>query len=88
MAKFTYNNTKNTSTGHTPFKLNYGFYPRVFFEDDVDFCSRSCSANELTKELKELINIYQQNLLHAQELQKKIHDKSMKLQSYALGEKV
>ena len=26
MAKFTYNNTKNVSTGHTPFELNYGYY--------------------------------------------------------------
>ena len=88
MAKFAYNNTKNTSTGHTPFELNYGFYPRVFFEDNVEPCSRSCSANELAKELRELINICQQNLFHAQELQKRAHDKNVKPRSYALGEKV
>ena len=27
MVKFAYNNAKNASTGHTPFKLNYGYHP-------------------------------------------------------------
>ena len=68
MAEFAYNNAKNASTGHTPFELNCGFHPRVSFEDDVDPRSRSRSANELAKELRELIEICQQNLLHAQKL--------------------
>ncbi len=29
MAEFAYNNTKNTSTSHTPFELNYDYHPRV-----------------------------------------------------------
>ena len=70
MAEFAYNNAQNTCTGHMPFELNCCFHPRVFLEDNVNPCSRSCSANELAKELKELINICQQNLLHAQKLQK------------------
>ncbi len=36
MAEFAYNNAKNASTGHTPFELNYGYHPRVFFEEDID----------------------------------------------------
>ena len=88
MAEFAYNNAKNASTGHTPFELNYSFHPRVFFEDDVDPRSRSRSANELAKELRELIEICQQNLFHAQELQKRTHNKSVKPRSYAPGEKV
>ena len=88
MAEFAYNNAKNASTGHTPFELNCGFHPRVSFEDDVDPRSRSRSADELAKELRELMNICQQNLLHAQELQKRAHDKGVKPQSYAPGEKV
>ena len=32
MAKFIYNNAKNASTGHTLFKLNCGFNPRVFLK--------------------------------------------------------
>ena len=68
IAKFIYNNAKNANTGHKLFELNFGYHLQVFFEDDIDLCSRSCSANELAKELKELINICQQNLLHAQKL--------------------
>ena len=78
MAEFAYNNAKNASTGHTPFELNCGFHPRVSFEDNVNPCSRSCSTKKLVKELRELMNICQQNLLHAQELQKRAYDKSVK----------
>ena len=88
MAKFAYNNAKNTSTGQTPFELNCGFHPRVFFKDDIDPRSRSRSANKLIKKLRELMDICQQNLLHAQEFQKKAHDKGVKPQSYAPREKV
>ena len=57
MAEFAYNNAKNASTGHTPFKLNCSFHLQVFFEDDVDPHSKSRSANELIKELRELMDI-------------------------------
>ena len=88
MAKFAYNSTKNANTGHTPFELNYDFHPRVFFEDDVNSCFRSRSANKLAKELRELMDICQQNLLHAQKVQKRAHNKSVNPQSYAPREKV
>ena len=78
MAKFIYNNAKNTNTGHTLFKLNYGFHPCVFFEDNVNPRSRSCFVDKLAKELRELMDICQQNLLHIQELQKRAHDKDVK----------
>ncbi len=65
MAEFAYNNAKNANTGHIPFELNYGYHLRVFFEEDVDLHSRSCSANELVEELRELMKICCQNLLHA-----------------------
>ncbi len=88
MAEFAYNNAKNASTGHTPFELNCGYHPSVSFEEDVDSCSRFCSANKLAEELRELIEVCYQNLLHAQELQKRAHDKGVKSQSYTPGEKV
>ena len=88
MAEFTYNNAKNASTSHTPFKLNCGLHPQVFFKDNVDSCSKSCSADELAKELREMIEICQQHLLHAQELQKRAYDKGVKPRSYAPSEKV
>ncbi len=88
MAEFAYINAKNASTGHTFFELNCGYHRRVSFEEDVDPRSRSRSANELAEELRELIEVCCQNLLHAQELQKIAHDKRVKSRSYALGKKV
>ncbi len=55
MAEFAYNNPKNTSIGHTPFKLNYGFYSQVLFKEDVNSHFRSYLANELADKLGELI---------------------------------
>ncbi len=88
MAEFAYNNAKYASTDHTPFELNYGYHPRVFFKENVDLFARSCFANELAEELRELIEVYYQNLLHIQEMQKKAYDKGIKSRSYALDEKV
>ena len=88
MAEFAYNNAKNASTSYTPFELNCGYHPRVFFEEDVDPRSRFRSVNKLTKELRELIKVCCQNLLYTQELQKKAHDKRVKSHSYALAKKV
>ena len=78
MAEFAYNNAKNASTGHTLFELNCGFHLQVFFENNVNPYSKSCSTNKHANELRELMNIYHQNLLHAKELQKKANDKGVK----------
>ncbi len=87
MTEFAYNNAKNANTGHTPFKLNCGYHSRVSFEEDIDPRSRSRSANKLVKELRELIEVCCQNLLYAQELQKRAHNKGVKSRSYAPDEK-
>ncbi len=68
MAKFVYNNTKNTSTAHISFELNCSCHSKVFLKKDIDLHSRSCSANKLVEELRELIEVCYQNLLHVQEL--------------------
>ncbi len=88
MAEFAYNNAKTTSIGHTPFELNCNDHPRVSFEEDVNSHLRSRSANELAEELRELMEVCCQNLLHAEKLQKRGHDKGVKSRSYAPGEKV
>ncbi len=88
MVEFAYNNAKNTSIGHTSFGLNFVYHPRVSFKKDVNSRSRSRSASELVEELRELMEVGCQNLLYAQELQKKAHDKGVKSRSYAPGEKV
>ena len=88
IVKFAYNNAKNACKGHTPFELNCCYHPRISFEEDTDPCSRSKTANKLSAELQELIAICWENLLHAQELQKRAHDKGVKPRSYAPGNKV
>ncbi len=88
MAEFAYNNVKNTSTGHTPFKLNYDYHPHAFYEKDVDLCSPSKLANKRATELKQLIIICKENLHHTQELQNQDQNKYAKPRNYAPSEKV
>ena len=88
MTEFAYNNAKNTSTGHTPFELNCDFHPRASYEVDVDPLSKSKAVDELATELRELTAVCSKNLQHAQEFQKRYHDKHTKPRSYATGDKV
>ena len=57
MAKFAYNNAKNASTGYTPFELNCGYHPYVFFEENLDPRSKSKIVEELSSELQELMTV-------------------------------
>ena len=68
MAKFAYNNSKNASIGYTLFELNCGYHSWVFFKNKCNAYSRSCTANRLAIKLKKVIDIWRQNLLHAQNL--------------------
>lgn len=68
--EFVYNNTKNVSTSHMLFELNYQYHPRISFEDKTDPHSKSYSVNKLVKKLRNLMSICQQNLFYAQKLQK------------------
>ena len=51
MVEFAYNNAKNTSIGHTPFELNCGYHPYIFFKKDTDPRSRSKIAKKLLAKL-------------------------------------
>ena len=88
MVAFAYNNAKNASTSHMPFELNYGYYPRMSYKKKADSYSKTKSRDKLLAELKELMIIYQENLHHAQELQKQAHNKGIKPRNYAFGDKV
>ena len=88
MAEFIYNNAKNASTGFTLFELNCGYHPRVSYKENLDPRLKSRTAEELFSELRELMTVYQQNLHHAQELRNRAHNKGVKPQSYAPGDKV
>ena len=88
MAEFAYNNAKNASIGHTLFELNCGYHSCVSYKKDLDTCSKLKTVEELSSELQNLMAVCQQNLHHAQELQKRAHDKGVKPRSYAPGDKV
>ena len=88
IAEFAYNNTNNASTGYTPFELNCGYYSWMSYKEEVDPRSKSKSANKLSAELKELMTVCQENLQHAQKLQKQAYNKGVKPRSYAPGDKV
>ena len=87
MAEFAYNNAKNASTGHITFELNYGYHPRVSYKEDFDPHSKSRTAEELFFEFQELMAVCQQNFYHVQKLQKRAHNKGVKPESYATGNK-
>ena len=88
MAEFAYNNAKNASTGYTPFKLNCGYHLCVSFEENTNPYFQSKTAKELSNELRELVTVCWENLHHAQELQKRAHNKGVKPRSYAPSDKV
>ena len=88
MAEFAYNNAKHASMGYTSFELNCTYHAWVSYEENVDLSSMSKIADELTKELRNLMAVCRENQQHAQELQKRAHDKGTKPGSYAPSEKV
>ena len=47
MAKFVYNNAKNTNTSHISFKLNCDYYLCISNKKNINPYSKSKSANEL-----------------------------------------
>ena len=88
MAEFAYNNAKNFSTGHTPFELNCGYHLCVSFKEDTNSRSWLKSADELSAKLQDLMTVCQENLYHAEELQKRAYNKGVKPKPYAPGDKV
>ena len=58
------------------------------YKEEVNPRSQSKSADKLSAKLRELIIVCQENLHHAQELQKRAHDNGVKLHSYAPGKKI
>ena len=55
MVEFAYNNTKNASTGFTPFKFNCKYHLYVSYKEDLDLYSQSKTAEELFSKLQSLI---------------------------------
>ena len=57
IVEFTFNNAKDTNTGHISVELICGYHFRFVFKEDVNFCSRSYAVDKLANELKELMEI-------------------------------
>ena len=55
MAKFTYNNAKNTNSNYTLFELNYGYHPCGFFEKDTNSRFQLKTVEKLLAELQKLM---------------------------------
>ena len=88
IAELAYNNATHACTGYTLFELNCEYHLCISYKEDVNSCSRSKAADDLTEELRNLMAACRKNLQHTQKLQKRAHDKKTKLKSYAPGEKV
>ena len=88
MAEFADNNSKIASTSHTSFKFNCDYHSWMSYKEEVKLCFQSKSADKLLVELRELMIICWENLYHAQEFQERAHNKGVKPQSYAYGEKI
>lgn len=61
MAKFAYNNTKNTSNGYVPCELNCDYLPHTSYKEDVDLHSQLKYLDELLSKIKELMALYREN---------------------------
>ena len=59
MTEFAYHNTRNASTNDTFFMFNCRYHLRIFYEEDLNLCSNSKSAEKLSSELRKLMTIYQ-----------------------------
>ena len=51
IAEFTYNNTKNASTGYISFDLNYKYHFRISYKENLDPHLQSKIVKELSSKL-------------------------------------
>ena len=57
MVKFAYNVTKNTSTSHTLFKLNCGYYFCVLYKKNLNLSSKLRTAKKVSSKLQNLMTV-------------------------------
>ena len=88
MAEFAYNNSKNASTGLSPFEVMTGYSPRMTFEEPSDPRAKSVSAKAHARHLDNLMEVCNEALLAAQQHQKTFVDKHSKPIQFAVGDYV
>src|SRR3954464_10117714 len=87
-AEFAINNTKQASTGISPFYLNYGFHlhtPASMWTNEQITVQ---SVTEFTTQMKDLLQKAQQAMLQAQQRQAKYANQHRSEESFDIGEKV
>ena len=62
MTVFIYNNAKNVSISHMPFKFNCKYHSCVSYKENFDSYSKSKIVKELSSKLQNLIVICPQNV--------------------------
>lgn len=78
MAKFALNTLKNTSIGHTFFKLYYSSHLSISFKKNSNSSSDSKFINILVVKLQKLLAICCENFFYTQKLQNRAHNKVVK----------
>jgi hypothetical protein len=88
-AEIAFNNSRQTSTGFTPFFLNYGHHPHLPLQTamrDSDVCANPAAVSTV-EELHDNIEKAKVHLRRAQEVQKKFADRDRTPVTYAVGDR-
>jgi hypothetical protein len=89
IVEFAYNNAVNSSTGFTPFYLNYGFHPRL--PSNLPSAIQDCTTPQATAFLARLdedLQVAKTNLKSAQDRQKQAADRHRRDKTYNVGDQV
>lgn len=69
MAEFVCNNSRNASTGYTPFMMNYGRNPDIPWNQMIVTDARMPAVDEFLEQMKNIVKIAKDTLLEAQRRQ-------------------
>src|SRR6266567_2619760 len=88
-AKFTYNNSRNSSTKITPFRALYGYNPELRVDinsaEDAATKGEALAAHDRIARLTELREYLQEQLLQSQERQAKYYNQRHQLKLFKRG---
>lgn len=81
MAKFTYNNAKNSSIDHIPLELNCVFQPIVFYQEDGNPRCKLKAVDKPATKRKVLVSVCSENFQYTLKLQKHYYDQPARLKA-------